>query len=762
MSDNRLRRERRADQRAEAADAAQVTQVAGDQYIHVHAAAGPAPLATAALPAAPTQLVGRDDEASRLLRLLDPAIGGPNTKPAVVVSAVSGLAGIGKTALALQVAHEAAVVHGWFPGGVMFVNLRGYDPGGKVTPEQALGALLRALGVRDEEMPPTPDEQAAVFRSKLARLADEGRHVLLVADNASSAAQVEPLVPARREHRLLVTSRDTLATLPARQLGLGELTPASAGALITAALSRARPDDPRPHREQPALAEVVAYCGGLPLALEIAAARLTGDPGLPIADLAADLADSRTRLKALHYDDGGQPLAVRAAFGLSYRRLSPEMAALFRLLSLNPGPELSTDAASALVGRPAREGLAALARAALVSEHPVGAGRWRMHDLIRLYAAELAAEDDAEHQARAVDRLLRYYHTTLTAASSFLWGRSQDDTSGPFASRKEAVAWLQTERPNLTAAARSAAAGHRDAVGHLDIAVSMAFSLGVFLFRWRYHDDDIAVLTDVVRAAEQTGTHPRAVAGLRNGLGLSLSSAGQASAGLRELRKSVESYRTLAGTDPTVEPSLGRALANLAYYDDSPRDRRAAAEEAVAIGRRWSAGGDSADDVVELAGALDNLSRALADLGLYAEALEPAREAVEIRRRQVALAPGGFEHFLAEVLISLGDRLLATGRYEEAMASAEEGVATYSRLASESPAAHEPLLPGALGTLGLAYALAGQLDAARDTYARAMAVVERLGDRYQEAPSLRAFAAHLARTERRPRKRGRWGWSRRF
>lgn len=156
--------------------------------------AGPLPQATAALPAARAHLVGRTAEAAQLLELLDPEGQDP---AAVVVSAVSGLTGIGKTALALHVAHEAAVVRNWYPGGVLFVNLCGYDPEGQVTGSQALAALLRHSAYGTRTCPPTADEQAAVYRSELARMADQGRRVLLVADNASTAAQVEPLIPAR-------------------------------------------------------------------------------------------------------------------------------------------------------------------------------------------------------------------------------------------------------------------------------------------------------------------------------------------------------------------------------------------------------------------------------------------------------------------------------------------------------------------------------------------------------------------------------------
>ena len=648
---------------------------------------------------------------------------------------MSGLGGIGKTALALHVAHEAAVVRGWFPGGVLFVDLRGYDPEGKVTAEQALGALLRALGIRAEDMPPTLEERAALYRSELALLADARTPVLLVADNASTADQVAALLPARHEHRALVTSRDTLATLPARQLRLGQLAHTDARDLVTTTLTLALPDDARPGRQSDALDEVVAHCDGLPLALEIAAARLTGDPGLPLSTLAAELADSRLRLGSLHYDDN----SVRTAFALSYRRLAAEQARLFRLLPLDPGPDISTEAASALLGRPARGVLADLARAALLSEEPVGSGRWRMHDLIRLFAADLGHEDSARRRARAEKRLLRHYVTTARAATRFLWGRTEGGASGPFADREEAVAWLEAERPNLVAAARLAA------VGHVDIAVDLAYGVSVFLHRWGYVNDDLAIQSAVVPAAEAAG-RARAVAGLRNEFGLSLTKAGRVAEGVEQLRESVRAWRRIVRRRPALAPALGLALANLAYWDESPERRRAAAEEAVAISRRFLPDDGLPTLGVELPGALDNLSRALGDLGLHIEALAPAREAVEIRRRQVASAPGGFEAFLADALVNLAARLLATGEVAEATARAREGVALYRQLAAESLHGSGPDLANALATLGLCCARAARWEAAREAHSEARTVLAAL-DHPQPAPSLVRLAAALAEAQ---------------
>ena len=254
------------------------------------------------------------------------------------------------------------------------MDLRGYDPDGQLIAGQALGELLRQLGVADADLPPA-GEQAGRYQSELAHLADAGKPVLLVADNASSAAQVEALIPARSEHRLLVTSRDILASIPARLIDLDVLPPPAAADLIAQVLTSARPGDRRARDEAAALQQVAELCGRLPLALQITAEILKADPGLPVAAMAAELQDPPARLAALSREDGGgRTRAVRAAFEASYRRLAAEQARLFRLLALNPGPDTATEAAAALAGVPAgqvRPLLAALAGASLGHGHRV-------------------------------------------------------------------------------------------------------------------------------------------------------------------------------------------------------------------------------------------------------------------------------------------------------------------------------------------------------------------------------------------------------
>ena len=369
------------------------------------------PMALAQLPAATAAFTGRDDELVVLARLLDPAIeGGP-----VVVSAVAGLAGVGKTTLAVQAGH-AARHRGWFGGGVLFIDLHGYDEA-PVEPAQALDALLWALGVPAERIPPTVDERAGLYRSMLAQISEP---VLVIADNASTEAQVKPLLPGAGPHKVVVTSRHTLAGLGTRLVDITVLDNAASVDLLDGALRAARPHDDRILGKPQDAARLAGLCGGLPLALQIVAAQLKADPALSAAELAEELAVESMRLEQLAYDDGsgsGAP-SVAAAFELSHRKLDEVSARLFRLLPLNPNPEVSTEAAAVLADlhiRQVRRVLATLARAHLVEIIPSSVSRpemreWRMHDLLRLYAKQLSdayAVADGREQAR--ERLLTYY-----------------------------------------------------------------------------------------------------------------------------------------------------------------------------------------------------------------------------------------------------------------------------------------------------------------------------------------------------------------
>jgi tetratricopeptide (TPR) repeat protein len=561
------------------------------------------------------------------------------------VVTVAGLPGIGKTALALHVAHEAVFVRGWFPGGALFVDLRGYDPDGGLMAGQALDELLRQLGVADADLPPA-GEQAGRYQSELAHLADAEKSVLLVTDNASIAAQVEPLIPARSEHRLLVTSRDVLASIPARLIDLDVLPPSAAAGMIAQVLISARPGDGRLRDAAASLQQVAELCGRLPLALQITAEILKADPGLPVAAMAAELQDASTRLAALSREDGGgRTRAVRAAFEASYHRLGVEQARLFRLLALNPGPETATEAATALAGVPAgqvRLLLATLAGASLVTEQPVGSNRWRMHDLIRLYATELsddAARDDQSEAA--LDRLLEHYRDTADAADDHLRALPGDAVPERFDGRADALVWLDAERPTLVAAVTLATAS-----GRARTAVSLASSLAVYL-DWRRHFDDMittgqAAVDSAQRVGDQHGE-----AGALNNLGLALLQVRRSDEAITAYQRAAAVFAQLGDRheEAGVLSNLGLALLQVRRSD-----------EAITASQRAAAFFAEYGDPYREAVALDNLGLALQEVRRFDEAITASQRAAAL------FAELGDQHSEAAALDGLGLALERSAR----------------------------------------------------------------------------------------------------
>ncbi|WP_329351040.1 tetratricopeptide repeat protein [Streptomyces sp. NBC_01261] len=309
----------------------------------------------AQLPLDAAGFTGREDELARLEKVLGASTRRPT---AVVVSAVSGTAGVGKTALAVHWAHR---VRDRFPDGQLYVNLRGYDPDRPMTAPDALVRFLTALGVSEQDIPPEPDDRAARYRTEVA-----DRRMLIVLDNAATVEQVRPLLPGTGSCAVLVTSRDSLAGLVAREgaqrLDL-DLLPADAARTLLRRLI-----GPRAEAEPAAVDALAAQCARLPLALRVAAELAAARPGTPLTDLVAELADQQRRLYLL--DAEGDPrAAVVTVFSWSLRQLPAEAAHTFRLLGLHPGPDLDTHATAALTGStlPAtRRALEVLARAHLV------------------------------------------------------------------------------------------------------------------------------------------------------------------------------------------------------------------------------------------------------------------------------------------------------------------------------------------------------------------------------------------------------------
>jgi DNA-binding SARP family transcriptional activator/tetratricopeptide (TPR) repeat protein len=463
---------------------------------------------------APRSFVGRTGELDKLTRALDEGAG------SVVISAIGGAGGVGKTWLALQWAHHHAER---FPDGQLYVNLRGFDPSGKPTPPQvAVRGFLDSLGVDPAAIPADPEARTALYRSLVA-----GKRLLILVDNAADSAQVAPLLPGGDSCAVLVTSRDRLAGLVtahgARPLPLDVLDEADARALLSARLGPARLA-----AEPGAVGELLACCAGLPLALSIVAGRAQAHPEFPLAELAAELRDTTTRLGAL--DEQDSTASVRAVLSWSVTALTPEQARLFGLLGLAPGPDIGTAAVAHLCELPAGRALAALRgleRASLLQQHVPG--RYRMHDLIALYAAEHARDALPESDRETALRLLADFYThTAYAGDRLAYPHRTPSEIGPppaddplqtLPDEVAAQAWFDAEHLCLAAVQNLAAER-----GWHAMVWQLAWTLTTYHWRRGLIQDGIATWQAALAAAEALD-HPAARAQAHRTLGLSVARA---------------------------------------------------------------------------------------------------------------------------------------------------------------------------------------------------------------------------------------------
>ncbi|MGV9378960.1 AfsR/SARP family transcriptional regulator [Nonomuraea sp. NPDC003707] len=404
----------------------------------------------AQLPAAVNDFTGRKEVAVRLRTLLSAQSSAQSSAEGVPVIAVSGIGGVGKTALAVHVAHLAEDL---FPDGQLYADLRGYTDEATV-PESALGGFLRALGIPPDIVPDGLPERAALYRSILA-----DRRILVLLDNARDAEQVSQLLPGSPGCAAIVTSRGKLADLPsARLIDLDVMEPGEALSLFASVAGAERVS-----AEHGAAMDVVAACGFLPLAVRIVAARLAARPSWTVASLVPRLADEQRRLDELRVGN----LAVEATFALGYGQLAPAQARAFRLLSLSKGPDISTGAAAAVLSVSQFEAesvLESLVDASLL-EAPAP-GRYRFHDLLKLFARrQLDKTEPPEAKARALHRLLGFYLASAQSAHSLAYEGSMIPANIvtiseglSFTSVDEAVAWLIAEGDSLFAAINQAAA----------------------------------------------------------------------------------------------------------------------------------------------------------------------------------------------------------------------------------------------------------------------------------------------------------------
>jgi tetratricopeptide (TPR) repeat protein len=622
--------------------------------------------------------VGRSRELSELDRQLDrlhPTSGrpdGPGASSAVVISAISGTAGVGKTALAVHWAHRVA---DRFPDGQLYVNLRGFDPGGQaMDPSEAIRGCLDALAVPTERLPGGLDAQSALYRSTLA-----DKRVLVVLDNARDAAQARPLLPGTPTALVIVTSRDRLTGLVAADGAYPiklDLLSTEEGADLLAS----RVGVERVAAEPAAVDDVVAACAQLPLALTIAAARAATNPSFGLATLATELTEARDRLDTL---TAGEPSSdIRAVFSWSYRALTAPAARLFRLLGLHPGRDISALATASLAGHPlprTRQLLSELTSASLLTEHLPG--RYSFHDLLRAYATDLTHGTDAGHtRLSAIDRLLDHYLHSAHAADRLLHP-SRDVipvqlapaaagvTPQQHANQLQAMSWLTAEHSTLLAALRLAVDSGRDTQ-----TWQLAWALDTFLSRQGHWNDLAAGWQSALRAADRLAD-PSARA---------------------HAHRLLASAYTLLGAYPGAHIHHGYAL-----------DLHTEAGDLVGQARSHLSLGYLRDRQGHAVRALDHAEQAL-----------------------ILFRAAGHDRGQAYALNAVGYCRALNGDYAQALIHCQQALGLHQQLDDRAGEAQT------WDSLGYAYHELGHYSQAIDCYQQALDLFGGLGDRYDEATTL--------------------------
>jgi DNA-binding SARP family transcriptional activator len=647
------------------------------------------------LPAATAHFTGRTGELAELDALL--AEDGPT------VAAVSGAGGIGKSTLAFAWAHRAA---DRFPDGQLYCDLHGFDPAAApADPGEAVRDLLESLGTAPESIPAGLDAQTALYHSRLA-----DKRVLVVLDNARDAAQVRPLLPGSASCRVLVTSRDRLSGLVAdgaRPLPLAELSTDDARAYLT---DRLRVE--RTGAEPEAVQRIIDACAGLPLALAVAAARAALNPRFPLAELAAALHEDAHRLDALA--DPDPAVDLRTVLHGSYRALDDRTARLFRLLSAHPGPAFSPAAAAAAAALPLPQTerlLTALTRLNLLAE-PVPR-RYAFHDLVRIYATELAADERPEAARRVLDH---YLQTAYAAARLVNPLRDPIAVEPPvpgvpvadLPDADAAMAWFTAEHPVLLAAVERAAAERLDA--H---CWQLAWCLHDYLHRRGRRHDQAAVWRTALDAARRLGDRAAQTRALRQ--------LAQARVHLKEFdaaRTHLDEALALAddvGNDRAHTHQVYGALASVqGRHAESIEHNRRAIDHYRATGHRAGE-----------ASALNSIAWVQSQAGDHKAALESGTAALSI------MEIIGHRAGQAATLDSLGLAHHRLGELHRAVDRYEAAVALYRGLGARAGEA------ATLARLGDVHRARGESGAARDAFKRAADLLDELG--HADASKIRAM-----------------------
>jgi DNA-binding SARP family transcriptional activator len=696
------------------------------------------------LPPAAGRFTGRAEEL-RILSELSARIG--QAGDTVVISAIGGMAGVGKTTLAVHWAHQVA---DRFPDGQLFIDLHGYTQASEPrSAGEVLEAFLRALGVALRRIPEDVEERAALFRQRLA-----GTRTLILLDNAISEGQVRPLLPGAPGCLVLITSRRRLKGLDdAYVLALDVLPQADALELLRAV---AGPE--RAAAEDPLLAEIVELCGRLPLALRIAGALLRHRPAWSPEHLAGLLRGQRHRIRML--SDGERDLG--AVLDLSYRSLTPAQQSLFRSLGLLPGPDLDAYAAAALTGTDPADAaflLEALVDQNLLIQHVPG--RYRPHDLIRLHAKALTGQDPAHDRHSAFGRLLEYYQHTAGRADALIARAPRAAPDSPALAHTPllpdpdaARAWLRTERPNLLAAAR-----YTISHAYGEYAIALLAGLSTLLRADGPWIEAIYLYGAAAATAESLGDLPGQASALtlRGDL---RALTGNLPDAIRDLEKALQICRGLGDRlgQANALTRLGDVRGLTGNFQDAVRDLDQALQLYRDLGERHGQAnalgllGERRRVAGDLPGAVRNLEEALQ---LFREVDDRHGQANALSRLgDVRRIAGDFLHAIrdlegalklfrdlgerngqAYVLTWLGEMRRVAGDFPNAISNLEQALHLFRELG-------EPLgQAGALTWLGRARLSAGDRDGAARHLEEALGLSRRLGARGGEAWTLNHYAA---------------------
>jgi tetratricopeptide (TPR) repeat protein len=710
------------------------------------------------LPSATRVFVDRATE----MRHLDALLNDTPTTPVVSVCVIAGTAGAGKTSLALEWAHR---VREHFPDGQLYVNLRGYDPGIPMVPQEALARFLLSLGVPVNAIPADVDAAAALYRSTLA-----DRRILILLDNAASVAQVRPLLPGDSHCLVIVTSRSRLSGLAVREgasrLTLGRLPEPDAVTLVRMMTANHRHDD-----DTEKILELSRLCARLPLALRIAAERAASHPHMSLEELIADLRDESSLWDALSTGDDAETEAVHSVFAWSYRALPPHASRLFRLLGIHPGPDFSLGAAAALAGmnaRRARQQLDVLVGAHMLEQ--TAPDRFEFHDLLRAYALDQAlSEEKADERSSALGRVVDWYLRTADAAQS--WIKPAEDhvpleppnelvTPLAFANYDEAVDWSESEHANFLPLVRAA---------HTAGLMRHTWQLAVVL--WNAQAPS-AVITDwlamgqIGLAAAQAVHDPGVEATIAERLGFGHARINELTVSLTCHTQALRIRQELADLDGEAASlnALGithlrrRELSEAENYLERSRrifaDLRATHWEAICRANlalaRYEAGNlfEAAHDIrlaldvhraegnkADTGNALWILGSIQLGQGHPDQALRTAHEAVDIALElRDHVAEGCW-------LLGLADAHQACGHLDEALTAYHRSATLHRRLGDRT---REALAWHGTGTV---YQQLGRDNEAADFHQRAAAVHHELGDAWHEAIALDSLATAVLRNE---------------